>query len=98
MWWSTDKDSAIYYATQYGGDGTVFTAILSCKNPYIVKQNDETNNLVEKYKILEKKGYDSIYDPRGSDWIPFHAKDIHITGKEYIDGEPEPEEKYPDEY
>jgi len=87
MWWSEDKDTAVYYATQFGGDGTVFTATLSCENPYVITDKDETNTMVEKYKTLAQQGHDSIYDPRGHDWIPFYNKDIHITDKEYLDGQ-----------
>ena len=87
MWWSENKDTAVYYATQSGGDGTVFTATLSCKNPYVITDKDETNTVVEKFKTLAQKGYDSIYDPRGHDWIPFYNKDIHVTDEEYVEGE-----------
>lgn len=87
MWWTEDRDTAVYYATQYGGDGYVYTATLSCQNPYVITDKDETNTMVEKYKALAQQGYDSIYDPRGHDWIPFYNKDIHITDKEYLDGE-----------
>jgi len=87
MWWTEDRDTAVYYATQYGGDGYVYTATLSCKNPYVITDKDETNTMVEKYKALAQQGYDSIYDPRGHDWIPFYNKDIRITDKEYLDGE-----------
>ena len=88
MWWTEDRDTAVYYATQFGGDGWIYSAKLTCKNPYVVKPTDETNTLVEKYKTLEQQGYDSIYDPRGNDWIPFHAKNIHLVGEpEYQEGE-----------
>jgi GNAT superfamily N-acetyltransferase len=88
MWWTEDRDTAVYYATQFNGDGWIYSAKLTCKNPYVVKPTDETNTLVEKYKTLEQQGYDSIYDPRGHDWIPFRAQDIHLVGEpEYQEGE-----------
>ena len=81
MWWTESKQDAINYATQGGADGWVYSARLTCKNPYVIKPTDETNTVLEKYKQLMKQGYDSIYDSSVGDWIPFNAKDIHLVGK-----------------
>jgi hypothetical protein len=98
MWWTEDKDTAIYYATQDGADGWVYTATLDSKKPYVVTSQDEPNNLLQNYKSLMKDGYDSIYDPSVGDWIPFYSKDIHITSEEAYDGDEEPiAEDAPDE-
>jgi len=88
MWWTEDRDTAEYYATQGGADGYVYSATLTCKNPYmIVKGKDEPNDILQKYASLIEQGYDSIHDPRLGDWIPFHARDIHVTGREDVDGD-----------
>jgi hypothetical protein len=88
MWWTEDRDTAEYYATQGGADGYVYSATLTCKNPYvIVKGKDEPNDMLQKYASLIEQGYDSIHDPRLGDWIPFHARDIHVTGREDVDGD-----------
>jgi len=90
MWWTEDRDTAEYYATQGGADGYVYSATLTCKNPYvIVKGKDEPNDMLQKYASLIEQGYDSIHDPRLGDWIPFHARDIHVTGREDVDGDEE---------
>jgi len=89
MWWTENKNDAIYYATQGGGDGIVYTATLNCKKPYIVTAQDEANTLLQDYKNLIEQGYDSIYDPEAGDWIPFHAENIHITDEESYDGDEE---------
>ena len=87
MWWTQDKDTAVYYATQGGADGWVYQATLDCKNPYIITARDEPNDMLQKYNSLVQQGYDSIYDPRRGNWIPFYAQDIRLTGKEYCDGD-----------
>jgi hypothetical protein len=88
MWWTASKKDAIQFATQGNADGWVYSARLSCKNPYIIKSTDETNTVLSKYKQLLKQGYDSIYDSSVGDWIPFYAKDIHVIGEpEYYEGQ-----------
>jgi hypothetical protein len=88
MWWTESYDDAKYYATQFGRDGWIYKARLTCKNPYIVKSNEETNNIVSQYKKLAEFGYDCVHDSRVGDWIPFYAKDINLIGEpEYIDGD-----------
>ena len=84
MWWTESYEDAKMYATQNDNDGWVYRAKLGCKNPYVLK-NEETNSAVEKYKQLIELGYDCIHDPSVGDWIPFYAKDIQLTGKEYIE-------------
>lgn len=81
MWWTESKDDAVYYATLNNADGWVYSATLSCKNPYVIKPTDETNTVLEKWPELAKQGYDCIYDQDVGDWIPFYAKDIHLAGK-----------------
>ena len=81
MWWTEDREAAVHYATQGGADGWVYSARLSCKNPYIVKHTDETNTVLGQWKQLEQQGYDSIYDKKVGDWIPFYTKDIHLVGE-----------------
>ena len=76
MWWSDDRETAQYYA---GDDGYILTANLSCKNPYVIGKDEEPNHVLERWRELEKSGYDSIYDESSGDWIPFHSKDIHVT-------------------
>jgi len=93
MWWTENKDDAIYYATQGGGDGIVYTATLNCKKPYIVTAQDEANTLLQDYKNLIDQGYDSIYDPEAGNWIPFHAENIHITDEESYDGDEESDDE-----
>jgi len=94
MWWTEDLDTAVYYATQGGADGWVYSATLTCKNPYVIVQGkDEPNAVLQKYASLVQQGYDSIYDPARGDWIPFHAKDIHVTGREYQEGEDQIDEQ-----
>ena len=96
MWWTENKDDAIYYATQ-GGDGIVYTATLDCKKPYIVTAQDEANTLLQDYKNLIDQGYDSIYDPEAGDWIPFYAENIHITDEESYDGDEESDDEESDD-
>jgi len=97
MWWTENKRDAIYYATQGGGDGIVYTATLDCKKPYIVTAQDEANTLLQDYKNLIEQGYDSIYDPEAGDWIPFHAENIHITDEESYDGDEESDDDESDD-
>lgn len=81
MWWCDDRETAEDYA---GDDGFILTATLTCKNPYVIKQDiDEPNQVLERWKKLEQQGYDSIYDNSVGDWIPFYAKDIHVTDEFY---------------
>jgi hypothetical protein len=97
MWWTENKDDAIYYATQGGSDGIVYTATLDCKKPYIVTAQDEANTLLQDYKNLIDQGYDSIYDPEAGDWIPFHSENIHITDEESYDGDEESDDDESDD-
>lgn len=80
MWWSDDRETAEYYASD---DGFILTATLSVKNPYVVKSNEEPNHVLEQWKTLKQQGYDSIYDEKSGDWIPFYSKDIHVTDQVY---------------
>lgn len=99
MWWTESKQDAIMYATQNGADGWVYSAKLSCKNPYVIKPTDETNTVLEKHKQLQQQGYDCIYDESVGDWIPFYSKDIHLVGKpEYQEGEQEVSEAFTQPY
>jgi hypothetical protein len=81
MWWTESYDDAKYYATQFDGDGWVYRARLTCKNPYLAQPEEEINNLVNHSKKLMSQGYDCIHDPRAGDWIPFYAKDIQLIGQ-----------------
>ena len=85
MWWTESYQDAKSYATLNDNDGWVYKAKLSCKNPYVIKQGEEMNGLVEKYKKLIELGYDCIYDPSVGDYVPFYNKDIQLMGKEYVD-------------
>ena len=85
MWFTESYKDAKNYATLNNNDGWVFKAKLLCKNPYITKQGEEINSLVEQYKKLIEMGYDCIHDPSVGDWIPFYSKDIQLMDKEYID-------------
>lgn len=90
MWWTESRQDAESYATLNDNDGWVYSARLSCKKPYVIKSTDETNTVVEKWRELAKLGYDCVNDQDVGDWIPFYAKDIHLTGEpEYIDNKHE---------
>lgn len=81
MWWCEFKETAEEYA---GDDGFILTATLTCKNPYVIKDGiDETNTVLQHWRKLAEQGYDSIYDDSVGDWIPFYAKDIHVTDEFY---------------
>ena len=84
MWWTTEKQDAVKYATQNDGDGTVYRAELTCKKPYVVKPNEETNQVVNHYKELIERGYDCVYDPGVGDYIPLNSKNIKILDKEKV--------------
>ena len=77
MWWNEYRETAEEYAED---DGFILTATLTCKNPY---SSDRANIDIERWKELAKLGYDSIYDEDVGDWIPFYAKDIHVTDEFY---------------
>ena len=81
MWWTENREDAEYYATVNDNDGWVYSATLSCKNPYVIKPSEETNTVLEKWPALAKQGYDCINDQDVGDWIPFYAKDIHLIGQ-----------------
>lgn len=86
MWWTENKEDAIYYSTQSDGDGWVYSARLNCNNPYNVGIDDEPNTLISNWKNLASQGYDSIHDSKAGDWIPFYAKDIQLLGEpEYFE-------------
>jgi putative chitinase len=85
MWWTETKADAYMYASQNDADGWVYSAKLSCNNPYVIGDDEEPNTILNAWRQLAAEGYDCIYDEEVGDWIPFYSKDIHIIDRESVD-------------
>ena len=79
MWFTSSIKDAQYYAKQQREYGAVLTAAyLLIHRPYVLKNGEEANTVLQKRHELEKLGYDGIHDPEVGDWITFRGKE-HIT-------------------